>query len=160
MTVYHGSVAEIVHPDLALAKKRLDFGKAFYLTSFRRQAEKWAKRKAIRTRGTPVVNVYNLLDDLSMYRVLDFGAADESWLDFVCACRAGKAVWRGYDIIRGRVANDDVFKTVDAFLQGDITKDVALRDLSYAKPNDQIALVTAKAINGLLTFKKSYVVEE
>ena len=159
MTVYHGSVAEIVDPHLSQAKKRLDFGKAFYLTSFRRQAEKWAKRTAIRTKRIPVVNVYDLSDDLSKYRVLDFGAADELWLDFVCACRAGKTAWRGYDVIRGRVANDDVFKTVEAFLQGDITKEVALRDLSYAKPNDQIALVTSKAIKGLLTFKRSYVVE-
>ena len=42
MIVYHGSVCEVRIPDLAKAKGRLDFGKAFYVTSYKRQAEKWA----------------------------------------------------------------------------------------------------------------------
>ena len=158
MTVYHGSVCEIRVPDVALAKSRLDFGRAFYLTTFRRQAERWALRKAARTRGTPVVTVYRLADDFSDFRLRDFGAADGDWLDFVCACRAGRATWRSFDVIRGRVANDDVFKTIDAYLRGDMTRAAALRELRYAGPNDQIALTTPMAIKSLLTFMRSYVV--
>lgn len=159
MTVYHGSICEVKIPDLTKAKGRLDFGKAFYVTSFRRQAEKWAKRKAMRMLSTPIVTTYRLSDDFTGYKVLDFKEADGAWLDFVCACRAGKPIWRKYDIIKGRVANDDVFKTVDAYLRGNITREVALRELSYSKPNDQIALVTKKAIDGLLTFKKSRIIK-
>ena len=157
--VYHGSICEVQVPDLSKAKGRLDFGKAFYVTSYRRQAEKWAKRKAMRMLSTPVVSTYQLADDFTGYRVLYFTEADGAWLDFVCACRSGKALWRKYDIIKGRVANDDVFKTVDAYLKGNITREVALRELSYSKPNDQIALITVKAINGLLTFKKSQTIK-
>jgi hypothetical protein len=159
MMVYHGSICEVQVPDLSKAKGRLDFGKAFYVTSYRRQAEKWAKRKAMRMLSTPVVSTYQLADDFTGYRVLYFTEADGAWLDFVCACRSGKALWRKYDIIKGRVANDDVFKTVDAYLKGNITREVALRELSYSKPNDQIALITVKAINGLLTFKKSQTIK-
>jgi hypothetical protein len=159
MMVYHGSICEVQVPDLSKAKGRLDFGKAFYVTSYRRQAEKWAKRKAMRMLSTPVVSTYQLADDFTGYRVLDFTEADGAWLDFVCACRSGKALWRKYDIIKGCVANDDVFKTVDAYLKGNITREVALRELSYSKPNDQIALITVKAINGLLTFKKSQTIK-
>jgi hypothetical protein len=159
MMVYHGSICEVQVLDLSKAKGRLDFGKAFYVTSYRRQAEKWAKRKAMRMLSTPVVSTYQLADDFTGYRVLDFTEADGAWLDFVCACRSGKALWRKYDIIKGHVANDDVFKTVDAYLKGNITREVALRELSYSKPNDQIALITVKAINGLLTFKKSQTIK-
>ena len=67
-------------------------------------------------------------------------------------------MWRSFDVIRGRVANDDVFKTIDAYLRGDMTRDAALRELRYAGPNDQIALTSAAAIKSLLTFKRSYVV--
>ena len=160
MTVYHGSVYEIPNPDVSKAKRRLDFGPAFYLTSYKRQAEKWALRKASRTLMKPIVNVYDLSDDLSAFRVKDFSAADGEWLDFVCACRHGKSPIRQCDIIRGRVANDDVFKTIDAYLRGNLTREEALSELSYAKPNDQIAINKAKAIAALLTFKRSYVVKE
>jgi hypothetical protein len=159
MTVYHGSICEVSTPDLSKAKGRLDFGKAFYVTSYRRQAEKWARRKAMRMLSTPVVSTYQLADDFTGYRVLDFKEADSAWLDFVCACRAGKAPWRRYDIIKGQVANDDVFKTVDAYLKGNISREIALRELSYSKPNDQIAFTTKKAIEGLLVFKKSHAVK-
>ena len=158
MIVYHGSICEIRTPDVSRAKSRLDFGRAFYLTSYKRQAEKWAKRKAARTRGKPVVNVYHLADDMSNFRIKDFGETDGEWLDFICACRSGKSVWRQFDVIKGRVANDDVFKTVDAYLKGDMTREAALRELRYAKPNDQIAITKAHALIALLTFKRSYIV--
>lgn len=161
MTVYHGSICEIQKPDVTRSKNRLDFGRAFYVTTYKRQAEKWALRKAARTLGSPIVNVYRLDENaLSQFRVKEFGASDGEWLDFVCSCRAGKSAFRSYDVIKGRVANDDVFKTVDAFIHGGMTRETALRELSYAKPNDQIAFTKAKAILELLTFVRSYRVAE
>ncbi len=38
MTVYHGSVVEIKSPDLKRSKRFLDFGPAFYVTTFREEA--------------------------------------------------------------------------------------------------------------------------
>lgn len=42
MILYHGTTKIINHPDVSFSKSYLDFGKGFYLTSYQRQAEKWA----------------------------------------------------------------------------------------------------------------------
>ncbi len=42
---------KIKNPQVAFAKKYLDYGLGFYLTTFQNQAEKWAKRKLIRKQG-------------------------------------------------------------------------------------------------------------
>ncbi len=156
MKVYHGGVCEIRLPDISHSKSRLDFGKAFYVTTYRKQAEKWARRKSARKRMTPIVNEYDLAPDMRGFNVKRFLHSNREWLDFVCACRDAKRVLPDVDVIIGRVANDDVFKTIDSYLNGDITKTVAIQRLRYAKPNDQIAIRTNKAIKSLLTFKKSY----
>ena len=161
MTVYHGSTVEICVPDVVHSKRFLDFGPAFYVTSFQDQAERWGMRKSARLGGdlTPVVNVYELDDDLSDLSVLRFGEANEKWLDFVCDCRDGRDVYSPYDMIIGRVADDDVFRTIQSWRQGDITKGRALELLRFARPNDQFALRTAKAISEKLKFMRSYTVD-
>ena len=161
MTVYHGSIVEIKTPDLNHSKRFLDFGPGFYVTTFREQAERWAKRKHSRalTSPAPVVNVYELDDDLSAFSVLRFGGVDEAWLDFVCDCRDGNDVYSSYDVIIGRVADDDVFRTIQGYRQGDITKARAMELLRFARPNDQLALRTARIITEKLHFVRSYQIE-
>lgn len=51
MLVYHGSFIEIPVPDVNHSNKFVDFGPGFYVTTFKEQAEKWAKRKAVRKHG-------------------------------------------------------------------------------------------------------------
>ena len=161
MTVYHGSIVEIKSPGLNLSKRFLDFGPAFYVTTFREQAEHWARRKHSRalSSSAPIVNVYELDDDLSAFSVLRFGGVDEAWLDFVCDCRDGKDVYSSYDAIIGRVADDDVFRTIQSYRQGDIAKSRALELLRFARPNDQLALRTERIIAAKLRFVRSYQVE-
>ena len=70
MTVYHGSIIEIQNPDVIHSKKYLDFGRGFYVTSFPKQAERWAVRKSMRSgKGRPTVSVYDLKDDYTGYNV-------------------------------------------------------------------------------------------
>ena len=161
MTVYHGSIAEIKSPDLNHSKRFLDFGPAVYVTTFKEQAKHWARRKHSRASSSsaPVVNVYELDDDLSAFFVLRFGGVDEAWLDFVCNCRDGNDVYSGYDVIIGRVADDDVFRTIQSYRQGDITKARAIELLRFARPNDQLALRTERVIVANLRFVESYRVE-
>lgn len=161
MIVYHGSTVEINSPDLNRSKRFLDFGPAFYVTTFREQAEQWARRKHSRalTSSAPVVNVYELDEDLSAFSVLSFGSVDEAWLDFVCDCRDGKDVYSAYDAIIGRVADDDVFRTIQSYRQGDITKARAIELLRFARPNDQLALRTERIIAAKLRFVRSYQLE-
>ena len=44
MKVYHGSYIEIEEIDLSKSNPFKDFGKAFYVTKLREQAEFWATR--------------------------------------------------------------------------------------------------------------------
>lgn len=99
MIVYHGSTEIIKKPDVIHSKKYLDFGMGFYITSFENQAEKWAARKGMRQEKNGIVNVYDLSEDWSEFRVLSFEKENDKWLDFVCACRKGNDINREYDII-------------------------------------------------------------
>ena len=84
------------------------------------------------------------------------GGVDEAWIDFVCDCRDGNDVYSSYDVIIGRVADDDVFRTIQSYRQGDITKARAIELLRFARPNDQLALRTERIIAAKLRFVKSY----
>lgn len=44
MIVYHGSVEVVEKPDTLHSLRPLDFGKGFYVTTNKAQAEVWAKR--------------------------------------------------------------------------------------------------------------------
>jgi len=57
MILYHGTNLEIQKPNIDYAKSYLDFGKGFYLTTYKEQAEKWALRKALR-KGREAVDIY------------------------------------------------------------------------------------------------------
>ena len=108
MIVYHGSTEIIKNPDVVHSKKYLDFGRGFYITTFENQAKKWAVRKGMRQKKTAIVNVYELSEEWSGFRVLSFEKENEKWLDFVCACRKGQSLNKEYDIIIGNVADDDL----------------------------------------------------
>lgn len=163
MIVYHGGIIEIKKPDIEHSKQYLDFGKGFYTTSFKEQAERWAVRKSMRLEnGRPIVNVYDFresFDGLNVFKFRD-PEDDESWLDFVCDCRNGKTDYLRYDIIIGSVANDDVFKTVDMYHRGLWDRQKTLQELRYYKKNNQIAFISQKAIDSLLKFQRSYEVEK
>ena len=62
MIVYHGGLEIIKKPDVAHSYRCLDFGKGFYVTAVRVQAEKWVRRKAdILDRDFAIVNQINML---------------------------------------------------------------------------------------------------
>ena len=156
MIVYHGTTQEIVKPNVAYSKRYLDFGKGFYLTSYKEQAEKWALRKASRLGGKAVVNEYELSENLDIYKVCSFEVEDELWLDFVCSCRKGDLVYQQFDLVMGRVANDDVFKTIDMYFKNLWTKEKVLEELRYYQENNQICIISQQLVENELVFLKSY----
>ena len=160
MIVYHGSTEIIKKPDVIHSKKYLDFSMGFYITSFENQAEKWAVRKGMRQEKNGIVNVYDLSEDWSEFRVLSFEKENDKWLDFVCACRKGNDINREYDIIIGNVADDDVFRTVDMYFRGLWDKKKVLDELRYYKMNNQICIVNQKTLDKVLKFKKAYEVDK
>lgn len=96
---------------------------------------------------------YNLSDAYVDLSIKTFDAYDEVWLDFVFQCRKGEDKSE-YDIVIGGIADDKIFKTIDLYFTGDISKDEALKRLKYEKPNNHYCFRTQRAID-LLTFKSS-----
>lgn len=159
MIVYHGSTDIIAKPDISFSKKYLDFGKGFYVTTYKNQAVNWALRKGVRQGKTAIVNMYEMSPNLDNYKVLSFERENEKWLDFVCASRRGNEVNEDYDIIIGNVADDDVFKTVDMYFRGLWDKAKVLDELRYYKMNNQICFVNQSVLDKVLIFQSSYEVK-
>lgn len=160
MIVYHGSVLKIEKPNTAFSKKFLDFGSGFYVTSYKDQAERWAKRKSIRLRRSPVVNIYEMDISDNNINILKFENENEDWLDFVCDCRNGSKSYKNYDVIIGKVADDDVFKTIDMYTRGIWDKSKVLEELRFYKMNDQICFVNQAVLDTALNYVGSYKVGE
>ena len=152
MIVYHGSSEVVRQPDTLHSYRALDFGKGFYVTTVREQAERWARRKADLFGGTPVVSRYRMRDDLSQFRVKRFPDDLMEWIEFVCDCRDGKPTYQQYDIIIGKVANDKVFRVVDMYHSGIWDKERAMQEIRAYPNYDQIAFITQSAIDALLQY--------
>ena len=159
MIVYHGSTIEIRKPDLKYSRNNLDFGKGFYVTTFKDQAEKWALRKSVRENTSAIVNIYEI-GDMEKFRVKTFDEAGSDWLNFVCDCRNGKSVASDYDVVIGNVADDEVIKCVRMYMRGIWDEARTIEEMKYYKKNDQIAFLNQTIIDEIVSFKDSYGVEE
>ena len=150
MEVFHASPIEVSKPDILHSRKFLDFGPGFYLTTMRNQAMNYASR--FTRRGKEAwLNIYNLTDSLTDWKVLKFDKYDEQWLDYVAECRAGR-VPDDHDIVIGGIANDKVFRTLDLYFSGDINKEEALKRLVFEKPNVQICIRNQQFLDQCVTF--------
>ena len=154
MILYHGSYSAIEHPDISFSRDYVDFGKGFYTTPIKEQAEKWCQR-FIRKNKKGVVSKY-VLDDsiINKLKVLEFVAYDDKWLDFILNCRSGKDQ-SDYDIVIGGVANDKVFNTVELYFDGLIDKKEAIKRLTYEKINLQVCIRNQEVIDRYLVYKGS-----
>lgn len=161
MIVYHGSNCVVDQPDIAHSFRNLDFGKGFYVTTNRQQAERWARRKAdFQKDSKAFLNIYEMRGAGNEFNVLDFGEELDNWIDFVCQCRDGGLQYLQYDIIIGKVANDKVFRVVDMYHSGIWDKERALKEIKVYPTYDQIAFINNKAISTVLQFLKFEEVKE
>ena len=153
MEVYHASTMVVESPDTTHSRAFLDFGPGFYVTILQDQAVKYGARFTNRGKEA-FLNTYELADDLSKCKVIEFKRYDEAWLDFVTEFRQGRIVG-DYDVVIGGIANDKVFRTVDLYFAGDISKEECLRRLIFEEPNNQICIRSQRVLNECLTFKSS-----
>ena len=156
MKIYHGSNITVTEPLAKAGRRNLDFGKGFYTTRLKSQAEKWAHLVASRKarNAKSIVSIYDYDESLISalgYTYKQFPSYDMEWLEFVVECRQGKDT-TDYDIVEGGVANDQVIDTVEDYENGRITADQALNQLKYKKPNNQICFRSQAAIDNLLHF--------
>lgn len=153
MKYYHTSNIIVSKPDVSHSRKHLDFGMGFYLTPLEQQARDYGQR-FIRRGETAVMNVYELYDDVVDVSRKLFPSYDGEWLDYITACRKGLP-HEQYDIIEGGIADDQVFDTVDLYLQGIYTREQALDQLQWKKPNHQLCITSQLVIDKYLQFIES-----
>lgn len=153
--LYHGSTVAVKNPEILTPARTLDFGKGFYTTTDFDQARKWAlNKKRILKTDSAVVSVFETDDDFLEkhdLNILNFRKADEKWLDFVLANRTDINFTHNYDIIKGAVANDRVYASINAFENGFMEKKTLLKELKTWVYVNQISFHTERALK-ILSF--------
>ena len=163
MIVYHGTTLEIKKPEIITDEIGRDFGFGFYTTDIKEQAERWAVRKArIQSRKTnsqvlPIVNVYEWQAAAEL-NIKSFDSTSMEWLETVVKCRSDINYKHDFDIVCGKIADDNVGETVSYVVLGIMRKEDAVQRLRFEKINNQIAFCTEKALS-TLKFIESYVCE-
>lgn len=138
MKLYHGSTVDITEIDLDKSKPNKDFGRGFYLSADKAQAEALARYKAFQTGVPPILNVFDFdekrLEDKSL-KVLRFDGYSEEWADFVFKNRNSEdgGSIHDYDIVIGPIANDRVGIQVRRYMEHEITMETFIRNLKYMK---------------------------
>ena len=136
--IYHGSYCKVEEPKIKDGKYTKDFGKGFYCTILKEQAEKWARKYS-----TPTINQYEYSENASL-KIKEFTIMSEEWLDFIIDCRSGKE--HGYDIVIGAMADDQVYNYITDLMSGQITRDAFWELAKFRHPTHQIAFCTQKAL--------------
>ncbi len=150
--VYHGSSQIVDTPEIRIARFNKDFYFGFYCTIMRKQAERWATRYG----QTGYVNLYEYHPNENL-KMLKFEKMTEEWLDFIAACRVGRA--HDYDIVEGPMADDTIFNYVQGFIDGKYSRAAFWELAKFKYPTHQISFHTARALT-TLKFVKGVPVHE
>lgn len=147
MVLFYGSKEIVVYPSIRKSIYNRDFYFGFYCTANKEQAE----RCAIRYEKKGYVNKYNYIPNPAL-KYLKFERITDEWLDFIVACRVGKA--HTYDIVEGPMVDDAIFNYVQDFVDGKITRVAFWELVKYNHPTYQISFHTISALD-TLTFRGS-----
>lgn len=166
MILYHGSYTEISSPRIIVQERGRDFGFGFYTTTVKNQAERWAVRTArLHSRITgksenAVVNIYEFVEENAKFlNTKSFPEPGLEWLELVIKCRSDLTYKHNYDVVSGKIANDNVGETIEYVLAGIMRKEDAVERLKFEKINDQICFCTEKSLKYLI-FKESYAIHD
>ena len=137
ITLYHGSNVEVVTPLVGVGRVNLDFGRGFYLSPDRQQAEKMAIFRSKVLGNAPIVTEFSF-DERKLYdgtlRFLSFDSYTEEWAKFVLKNREESDSFQDdYDVIYGPIANDKVGLQIRKLKDGTIDKAEFLNRLKYMK---------------------------
>ena len=162
MRLYHGSNIVIDSINLAMCRPYKDFGKGFYLTDIKEQAENMAVRVSKIYGGSPVVNTFEIQDDfrkIDDIKVKDFGLeTTEEWAKFVMNNRNRTFTDvkdslcnkdNKYDIVVGPVADDNMALLFRQYENEIIDFETLLKGMIYKKTSSQYSFHTEKSITFL-----------
>jgi len=154
MRVYHGSYTEIDKIDLSKCQANKDFGRGFYVTKLREQAEIWAEIIGGLHETAGVVTEFTFHErafEDDAYKSLRFAGYSEAWVDFVILNRNRETTEQKheYDIVEGPIADYRVSRRIDDYLDGMVSKQDFLEELKHGKDNHQICFCTLKSLQML-----------
>jgi hypothetical protein len=158
MLLFHGSNQEITTIDLSRCKPYKDFGRGFYLTTIKEQAELMARRTVRIFGGVSVVTSF-MYDEISVSKgelsVKAFSNPNAEWAMFVLNNRnrdfrtdtdSNNNHDNKYDIVTGPVANDDIALLFRTFASGYIDLEALIKGMKYKRLNDQYSFHTERAV--------------
>ena len=151
ITVYHVSNEEIKKPSVDVNGENLGFGKGFYLTNSKIEAEALARKRSDKA----VINVYefNYFKTKNVgYRFNEFETYNSEWLNFVVDCRKGKDVATDYDIVIAGGIYDEIADIVSDYENNNITAEEAVEQLRYKDVKFQICILNQEIIDYNLEF--------
>lgn len=151
MRLFHGSNMRVIEIDLAKSRPAKDFGRAFYLSSDREQAEEMAQFKVDTFGGEVVINEFELDESaLEELRFIHFDSYNEAWARFVLSNRATNDSVHDYDVVYGPIANDRIGRQIFNFQSGYIDFETFLRRIQYpAGITFQWAFCTERSLKAL-----------
>lgn len=146
--LYHGGTDIIRCPEIREPERTLDFGKGFYLTTSKLQAERWVKNRLRDSQDFGYVNSYSFdIEKAAPHlKIKIFENANAEWVDFVLANRMIEGYIHDYDIVIGPVADDKVYTQFSLFEGGIISKEILIQELKTYRLVDQYLFHTEKAI--------------
>lgn len=155
ITLYHGTNVFFREINLSLSNPFKDFGKGFYLTPSFKQAQNMANRRTrLSQEGNPIVLKYNFDENTltnGQLKVLSFERPTKEWALFILHNRYQQKIeTHDYDIVLGPIADDGVAFQLERYVQGIISLDQLIEELTYRQLDIQYYFGTEKALSYLL----------
>lgn len=155
MKVYQGSLEIVKKPNLEILNYKTDFGKGFYTTTSLEQAKKWTKIKRNRASNQKetkeikqYISVFEYTEN-SALKILNFPESSEEWLKFIYKNRMSEKLLHNYDIVKGPVANDNLYAVLNLYETNYYyPKEIIERLMTYKLAN-QISFHTNKSLECL-----------
>ena len=168
--LYHGSYVEVKRPNLKECKPRKDFGRGFYVTTSHQQAVKFSRASVKKAMANGLIPKDHKVGYVSAFMydptvelsVFEFADADREWLHCVAAHRKEFAFsdevrrWAGYDVLCGKIANDNTNLVITAYIDGlygeMLSEDADRIAIGFLEPDnlkDQLCFRTELALKTL-----------
>ena len=151
MILYHGSNVTVETPLLEKCRPYKDFGRGFYLTDIKRQAQRLSVKVARMNGGTPTLNRFEF--DLEEARkaglkIKIFDGPSDEWVEFVMMnrCIESPQPAHDYDIVIGPVADDTIVRLLRLYTEHFIDKDELTKKLTFSDVTSQYFFHTESAL--------------
>ncbi len=153
MKLYHGTNIDFKEISLQKSNPYKDFGRGFYLTDIKEQAEALAQKKSKLFGGEAIVLEYEFDEsvlDSSEMKIKKFNLPTTEWAEFIYKNRNRESKFNhDYDIVIGPIANDGVAYLLGRYDEGTLSLEELCKELTFKKLNSQYFFGTEKSLKYL-----------